>query len=361
MRKKIFETVFFRKRAQKTGLSPGTLVHIGEKISEKVTLHLFDYDGSRLEESRPQSLEECLERADAAGETWINVYGLHDVSIIEKIGKHFSLHPLVLEDIVNTAQRPKMEAYENYLFFALKMIYCQEEPPQKVVVEHVSLVLGPKFLVSFQEREGDVFEPTRNNLRKEKSRLRKNGVDFLAYSLLDAIIDHYFVVLEKQGDTIESMEDELVTAPGPQTLGDIHQLKRECLFMRKALWPLREMVRQLQQIETPLLTENTRLYLRDLQDHVVQVLEMQETFREMLSEMLDIYLSTVNNKMSEAMKVLTLIATMFIPLSFIVGLYGMNFRHMPELEWEWGYAMVWSIIVTTVLGMTFFFRKKKWL
>jgi magnesium transporter len=282
------------------------------------------------------------------------------VKVIEQLGKHFSLHPLLLEDILHTEQRPKMEDFGEYLFFVLKMLYL-EEGRHEILAEQVSLILGSNFVISFQEREGDVFKYVRERIRNSKGRIRKVGADYLAYALIDAIVDNYFIILERLGETIEELEEELVTNPVSDTLQTIHHLKREMIFLRKSVWPLREVISALERGESPLIQESTGVYLRDLYDHTIQVIDSVETFRDMVSGILDIYLSSVSNKMNEVMKVLTIIATIFIPLTFIAGIYGMNFEYMPELSWRWGYPAVWFVICAIFITMLAYFKRRKWL
>ncbi len=349
-----------RKRSKKFGLPPGTPVFIGEKKIEKVKITIVDYDEDHLEEKEAKTIEECFPFKEKPTVTWINIDGLHEIEIIDKLGKHFDLHPLIIEDIVNTGQRPKMEDLENYIFFVLKMLYYDEKKDD-ITTEQVSLILGSNFVISFQERPGDVFDPVRERIRKSRGRIRKVGSDYLAYALIDAIVDHYFIVLEKLGEKIEYLEEELVTYPRPETLQAIHNLKRDNIFLRKSVWPLREVISGLERGESPLIEKSTEIYLRDVYDHTIQVIDTLETYRDMVSGMLDTYLSSVSNKMNEVMKVLTVIATIFIPLTFIAGVYGMNFEYMPELGWHWGYVMVWIIMVTVTALMAFYFKTKKWL
>lgn len=280
--------------------------------------------------------------------------------VIEKLGKCFNVHPLTLEDILNTEQRPKAEDFDDYIFIVSKMLYYDEKE-HLVRSEQVSIILGPNFLISFQEVEGDVFNSVRERLRKGKGRIRKAASDYLAYALIDAIVDHYFIILENFGEKIESLEDQLVTAPTQETLQSIHNMKREMILFRKQVWPLRELIAKLTKGETPLINESTHVYLRDVYDHTIQIIDTIESFRDILSGMLDIYLSTISNRMNEVMKVLTIIATIFIPLTFIAGIYGMNFKFMPELEWHWGYFLALLVMGIIALVMVFYFWKKEWL
>lgn len=351
---------FLKKISKKKGLPPGSLVHVGEKKTETVRITIIDYNKSQFQEKEAKKIEECFPFKDKPTVTWINIDGIHEPEVIERIGAHFKLHPLLLEDILNTEQRPKTEDFKDYLFTVLKMLYYDEKE-NKISAEQVSLILGPNFVISFQEREGDVFSPIRERVRNGKGRIRNMGADYLAYALIDAIVDNYFVILEKLGEKIEGMEEELVTNPRPETLQLIHSLKREMIFLRKSVWPLREIISKLERAESLLIKKSTVIYLRDVYDHTIQVIDTIETFRDMLSGMLDTYLSSVSNRMNEVMKVLTIIATVFIPLTFIAGIYGMNFRYMPELEWPLGYPLVWLVIITVTIIMFFYFKRKRWL
>lgn len=351
---------FFKRTSKKIGLPPGTLIHIGEKKIETAKISIIDYDVDQFEEKEAKSVEECFPFKDKFTVTWININGIHDVEIIEKIGNHFNIHPLILEDIVHTGQRPKMEDLEEYIYIVLNMFFFNENEHQ-INAEQVSLILGPKFVISFQEKEGDVFDSIRDRIRNNKGRIKKMGSDYLAYALLDAIVDNYFLILEKIGENIEDVEEELVANPTPETLQIIHNLKREMIFLRKSVWPLREVVNSLERAESPLISPSTTPYLRDVYDHTIQVIDTIETFRDMVSGMLDIYLSSVSNRMNEVMKVLTIIATIFIPLTFIAGNYGMNFEYMPELGWRWSYLMYWIIILSIAVLMFIYFRRKRWL
>jgi len=349
-----------KKRGKKAGLPPGTLVHVGERKVGKARITIIDYDEHHFEEKKAKNVEECFPFKDKPTVTWINLDGVHQLEIIEKIGEHFSIHPLVLEDIVNTGQRPKMEDFVDYIFVTLKMLrYSEDEKETKT--EQVSMILGSHFVISFQESEGDVFDPIRERIRAEKGRIRKMGADYLAYALMDAIVDNYFTILEKLGEGIEDMEEELVVNPTPETLQAMHHLKREIIFLRKSVWPLREVINRLERWESTLIKKSTSIYLRDLYDHTIQVIDSIETFRDVLSGMLDIYLSSVSNRMNEVMKVLTIIATIFIPLTLIAGIYGMNFRFMPELEMSVGYPIVLLIMLCIGVVMILYFRKKRWL
>ena len=357
---KIVKPKFIRRQSKTAGLPPGTLVHVGERKTEEVRITLMDYDEHTFQEKKVSNIEESFPFKDTATVTWINIDGVHNTEIIEKLGKEFKLHPLILEDIVNTGQRPKFEDFDNYVFTVLQML-SYDEANQTTQAEQVSLVLGANFVISFQENIGDVFEEIRDRIRHSKGRIRKMGSDYLTYALLDAIVDNYFLILEKFGEKIEYMEEELISEPTEKTLQQIHAIKRELVFLRKSVWPLRELINSLGRSESSLIKESTGIYLRDLYDHTIQVIDTVETFRDMVSGMLDIYLSSISNKMNSVMKVLTIIATIFIPLTFVAGVYGMNFKHMPELEWLWAYPSVLLIMFIVTVVMLGYFKKKKWL
>jgi magnesium transporter len=349
------------RRSRKAGLPPGSLVHIGEKKAERTRITIIDYDGETFQEKEAKSVEECFSFKETATVTWINIDGVHESELVGKLGTHFGVHPLILEDIMTTAQRPKMEDMGDYIYVVLWML-SSGKGKDGVVSEQVSLILGPNFVISFQESAGgDVFDPVRDRIRTGKGRLRKQGPDYLAYALLDAIVDNYFLVLEKMGERVESLEEALISEPDQETLHEMHVLKREMIQVRRSVWPLREVISGLERVESPLIKQSTRIFLRDVYDHTIQVIDTVETYRDMLSGMLDIYLSSVSNRMNQVMKVLTIIATIFIPLTFIAGIYGMNFRFMPELEWHWGYFVVLGIMLAIGILMVIFFRRKRWM
>jgi len=351
-----------KKRSIKSGLMPGTLVYVGDKSATAVQVTIIDYTESVFQERQVQTLEECILFRESPSVTWINVDATHQVEIVQKLGDCFGIHPLIQEDILNTEQRPKLEDFGDYLYVVLKMLSANGNG-DGMLAEQVSLILGPNFVISFQEegKEGDLFEVVRERLRSSKGKLRKMGADYLLYALLDAIVDGYFVILERLGERIEVLEEELLANPSQLTLQNIHTLKREMIFLRKSVWPLREVISGLQRGESSLIGETTGPYLRDVYDHTIQVIDAVESFRDMLAGMLDIYLSSISNRLNEVMKLLTIIATIFIPLTFIVGLYGMNFKFMPELEWRWGYPTVLLVMVGVAGLMLTFFRRKRWL
>jgi magnesium transporter len=348
-----------KKRSHKAGLSPGSMVHIGEVPQTPPCAEIFIYDSDTCAVSQPDLEKECPLPPVEGVISWVNVEGIGRLELLKRVGDCYGIHPLVLEDIANTDQRPKAEEYDTYLFIVVKMLTPVADGASS---EQVSLILGEGWLLTFQEGlAGDPFSPVRERLKKSQGRIRSQGADFLAYSLMDVIVDNYFLVLEGVADSIEFMEEELMRTPSQRTLAEIYRLKRELLFIHKAIWPLREVISSMIRRESPLVKEPTLIYLRDLYDHTIQVIETVETLRDMLAGMLDIYLSSVSNRMNAVIKVLTIIATIFMPLTFIVGIYGMNFKYMPELDWRWGYPAVWFLMVVVTLGMLIFFRRKKWL
>jgi magnesium transporter len=351
---------FFRRTSEKAGLAPGSLVHVGEKKTEKAKITIIDYDQANFEEKEATTVEECFPFKETPTVTWINIDGLHEVDIIEKIGKHFNIHPLILEDILHTGQRPKMEDFEEYIFIITKM-FAYEGETDTVRTEQFSVILGSNFVISFQEVSGDVFNALRDRIRNAKGRVRRMGADYLAYALIDSIVDHYFILLEKCSDRIEQLEEELAGDPQSETLQDIHNLKQEIVHLRKSVWPLREVISGLERVESPLITENLSMYLRDVYDHTIQVIDSVETYQDLLSGMIDLYLSGVSNKMNEVMKVLTIFASIFIPLTFLAGIYGMNFEFMPELKIRWAYPALWVVMISVAGVLIVFFKRKRWL
>jgi len=348
-----------KRAAKKRGLPPGTPVYVGEERTAAIGITVIDYDEQHLEEKQVAKLEDCFPYRQTPTVSWINFDGLHDAKIMESVGAQYKLHPLVLEDIVNTGQRPKLEDHVDYIFLSFKML--SRDAAGEIDAEQVSLILGPNFVISFQEKPGDVFDSVRDRIRQSKGRIRAQRSDYLAYSLLDAVVDNYFVVLEGLSDRIEVLEDVLANRPAPDVLARVHRMKKELVFLRKAIWPLREAIAGLTRAESELIKESTHVYMRDVYDHAIQVLEVVEAYRDVVSGMVDTYLSSVSNRMNEVMKVLTIIATIFIPMTFIAGVYGMNFEKMPELKSSWGYPGAWCAMLATAGVMLFYFWRNKWI
>ena len=349
-----------KPRSRKAGLPPGALIHIGDKLTEATRMTVLDYDEAQVQGKEIRTVDECRPFKDRPTVTWVQMVGLQDTNILEELGTVFGLHPLTLEDILNTDQRPKMEDFGEYIYVVLKTFYSAGDQ-RDIVPEQISIVLGAGFVISFQERESDLFKSIIERVMAGKGRLRKSGADYLTYSLVDTIVDHYFGILETLGEKIEVTEEALIKDPSTATLQAIQHLKRKMLFLRKSVWPLRETINSLGRAESSLIQESSGIYFKDIYDHTIQVIDTIETFRDMLSGMLDIYLSSISNRMNEIMKMLTIIATIFMPLTFLAGVYGMNFKYMPELEWPWGYFMVLAIMITIAVLMLFYFRKRKWL
>jgi magnesium transporter len=347
-----------RKHHAHPGLSPGSLVYVGDETTGEATFTLLDYDASgyfvERETADPAELAQAIETPAI---TWINITGLHQIAMMGSIGHAIGLHPLLLEDILNTEQRPKIEQSNNTLTLILKAVRCQNGRSE---VEQVSLVIGPTYVLSFLERPSDLFAPVRQRLREGNPRIRQMGADYLAYALLDTIVDNYFLTLEQISEQIDQVEDEIIDDPTPEDVQTIHELRRELLYLRKAIWPLREVVSSLHRGEFNQFQPETLPYVRDVYEHIIQIIDTVETFREIVSGLLDMYLSTVSNRMNEVMKVLTIIATIFIPLTFITSLYGMNFQYMPELHWRMGYPFVWLTIVLTSVALIIYFKRKGW-
>ncbi len=351
---------FLKKSLKKAGSPPGTLVHVGEIKADRSSVAVLHYNADTLVEQSVAKIIDALDLSASEATTWINVEGLHDISVMEEVGRQYGVNVLTLEDILNTTQRPKAEVFDNYIFVAIKMLGYDEEK-ESISSEQVSLVLGKKVLVTFQEGPGDVFEPVRERIRKGNPQMRTGGCGYLAYALIDAVVDNYYLILEELGRRIEVVEENIDADEDENILDEIHDIRRELIYLRKQVWPLREIITHLTRDGAPFIREKEGPFLRDVYDHTIQTIDTIESFRDILTAAQDLYLSTISNRMNEVMKVLTIISTIFIPLSFITGLYGMNFANMPELGWRWGYPAIWLLIVAVVLGMLIFFRRKKWL
>ena len=348
------------KRSRKAGLPPGPLMYLGDQPVTAPTMTLIDYNEEQVHERRIENPEDGRPSPDRSSVRWINVDGLSDVDVLQKIGHVFSLHPLMLEDIATLGQRPKLEDDGDCLFMTLRMLY-RRKPAGDFIAEQVSIVLGNHYVLTFQEQEGDVFDAIRERIRTGKGRIRKMGAAYLAYALLDAIVDNYFVVLEDLDERIEQIQDAVLDASTSTTLRSLHVMKRELIFLRKSVWPLRELVSEFRESESPLIGEALGPYLRDVYEHTVQIMDTVESLRDLLNGALDVYVSTVGNRLNEIIKVLTMIATIFIPLTFLAGVYGMNFKVMPELEWRYGYFVILGLMVAVAIVMVFFFKRRRWL
>ncbi|HPV51867.1 MAG TPA: magnesium/cobalt transporter CorA [Smithella sp.] len=348
----------YHKRSRKTGLAPGSLVHIGSPYAEKSKITLMQYNEGFFEAKDLESLKDFQADKDKEIITWLNVDGLTDIQLFEEIGRIFGLHPLVLEDILNTAQRPKMEDYGDYLYLVARNFHDQENG--SLLSEQVSIILGKNFILSFREKESDLFKSIREKISQNKGRIRKENTDYLAHALLDNIVDNYFVILENLEEKIEALEDDLIRQPDSSSLQAIHMLKRKLILLGKSLWPLREAISALERSDSALINKTTVVYFKDIYDHTIAIIDTVETFKDMLSGILDVYLDTVSNRLNEVMKILTVIATIFMPLTFIAGIYGMNFKYMPELDMRWGYFGILGVMLLVALFMVRYFRKKNW-
>ena len=347
------------KHHKKIGQSPGTLIYTGNK-SNNLAIEVFDYNLDRIEEKDLLKIEDAFIYKSTDSITWININGLNHINEIEKIGKHYNLHPLILEDIVNTSQRPKIDEYDDYIFVVIKMLYYDTD--EHIISEQVSFILGENYVLTFQEAEGDVFNGVRDRLRFCKGRIRGLGSDYLLYALIDAVTDHYYAIIETMGDKIEDLEDNLFNG---QTKNEISQqiqdLKREVLKVRRAIFPLREIINRIEKTDNKLILDKTLHYFRDIYDHIIQISENIDIYREMIWGLMDMYMTSISNKMNEVMKVLTIIATIFIPLTFIAGIYGMNFDNIPELHYKYSYFILWFVMIIIFIGMLYYFKRKKWL
>jgi len=347
------------RHSSKAGLPPGTLVHLGRHVAEKATITVINYNEDTYRVKETTSTDECFSLIDPSMATWINVDAVSDPRTVEAIGKHFGLHPLLLEDVMNTDQRPKIDNYEDHLFLVLKMILINVDT-RAPEADQVSFVLGRNYLISFLERPSEVFLPAVDRLQDVRSRIRKNGPDYLLYTLVDVIVDNYFAIIDKGSEILEELETRVIAGARTDTLVDIQKRKRDFMFLRKSIAPLRDVLLAIERNDTDLISPSLMVFFRDIADHSIRVIDNIETSREMLSGMLDIYLSSVSNRLNEVMKVLTVISTIFMPLTFIAGVYGMNFHNMPEIGWPYGYYASLVLMAFVVITMLIFFKRKKW-
>ena len=351
----------FKRQGAGKGAPPGTLVYDREKRTPQVSIRVMDYGPGACHIRKPVQIEDTYPLRDSESVSWIDIEGLHDTELLAKFGEHFGLHPLVLEDILNTHQRPKLEEYDDHFYIVARMLIAGKSPEDPVHSEQVSFILGKHFIATFQEIPGDVFDPVRHRVEQGRGKSRKSGADYLLYTLLDAIVDNYFVLLQSIADRIETVEQTIVWKPERGDLDKVHKLRRELVYMRRNVWPLRDVVAQLDRTDSPLIADETRVYLRDLHDHVVQVIDAIENFRDVLMSMQDLYMSGISNRTNEIIRVLTIISTIFVPLTFLAGVYGMNFHYFPELAWKWGYLGFWAVSVTLVISLIVWLRRRNWL
>lgn len=350
----------FKRYSEKVGQPPGTLIYLGEEPTEPVRITIIDYDETHLQEAEVQTVEECLPFIDTETVTWIQVQGIHETPIIEEIGKHFGVNSLVLEDLMNPSHLPKIEVYENYVFIVLKSL-DYNVTDSRVSREQISLIVGANFVITLQESFTAVFASVQNRLLNQQGRIRRMQSGYLAYALIDIIVDHYFIVLDEVNEQVQVLEEDIMKDPSPEIISKINVLRKEQLLLRRPILPLRDVLIEILDDEIPLLGEDTRPYFRDVYDHLIQVIQMLEMIRSAVSGLFDVYTSAVSHRMNEVMKVLTIVATFFIPLTFIAGIYGMNFKFMPELDTQWGYPVVLLVMLSISIGMFLFFKFKKWL
>lgn len=342
----------------KIGLAPGSIVHVGEIKVDQTSFSLFDYDADELREISFDTLEASRQHQRQHKWIWLNVHGVHEPAVMEEIGRRFHLHPLVLEDIANTRQRPKLDDYENYSFIVLRSFHY-DETRHDANSDQISLIIGPDFILSFQERSSGLFDPIRNRLRKGIGSLRNNGPEALLHALIDAVVDQYFVVVESLANDIEDLEACLISGTGQHSIEDINHFKRETLEIRRAVWPLREVLGSLLRVPVGILSKDTELYFRDVYDHAVHVIEQLDSLRELIGGLMDIYLSAVSNRLNAEVRMLTVVTTLFAPATLLTGFFGMNFRYLPLLEEHTGWLMVIAMIVIAgvALILALFWRR----
>lgn len=341
---------------KKAGQPPGSLIYSGKSKEHTPRIHIIDYNKETFFEEYIQNVEDCEKYFHTNTITWINITGIHNSNIVEKFGTQFKLHSLVMEDILHPQQRPKMEEYEDHLFLVVRAI-----DNKNFQGKQISFVLTNKVLLTFQEDEQDIFDPIRERLRNSKGRIRNLDIDYLLYAFLDAMVDNFFLVLEDLGENITNLEEKVIKDSSPRNMREIHNIKTNLILIRKSIFPAREIINSLLRDDKKYIKKETVPFLRDLYDHIIQVMDSVETYRDTMSGMMDLYLSSVSNRTNEIMKVLTLFASIFIPLTFVTGIYGMNFDILPELHWRHGYLFFWFIIMGLLGGMIIYFRKKNWL
>ncbi|MAT89480.1 MAG: magnesium and cobalt transport protein CorA [Flavobacteriaceae bacterium] len=349
-----------KKKGPTKNLAPGTVLYTGKKENVVTTLEIIDYSKEHYEKVDTERIEDAFQFKGTDHVTWININGLSNTHNIETLGEHYQLHPLIQEDIVTTNQRPKMDEFDDYLFIVFKMLHYGED--NQLINEHVSLVFGNDYVLTFQEADGDVFDSLRERIENGKGRIRNAGADYLMFALLDAVVDNYFSVIETLSEKIEFLEDQLFEDKIEEDITqDIQELKKEILRIRRAIVPLREVINRIEKTDTPLIEARTQNYIRDLYDHIIQVSESVDIYREMIWGLMDMYMTTISNRMNEVMKVLTIMATIFIPLTFMAGIYGMNFEYIPELQLKYGYFYLWGAMILVFLLLLWYFKRKKWL
>lgn len=346
--------------SKKVGLPPGSLTYVGDKISKEIHISMIEYDSKTLVVRDKITIQECLKFLKTPALTWINICGIHDSAVLNAIGTQFGLHGLLLEDVMNTTQRPKLDTYKDHIFIILRALNL-ENHSEKIADNQVSIVLGKNYVITFVENSHNIFSNVRERIIAGNERIRSSGSDYLCYALIDAIVDQYFIILEAMDEKLEDLEKRLTIQTGSTVMHRIHHLKKEIILLRRSVWPTREVINNFQKIDSPLISQTTMPYMQDVYDHTIQAIDTIESFRDLSSGMLDIYLSNMSQRLNEIMKVLTVVSTIFVPLTFVASIYGMNFDYMPELRWKWGYAFTMGIMAVVAFGMLLFFRRKKWI
>lgn len=348
------------KSNEKKGLAPGSPVFTGKRKTISVSSSLIEYNKKDFDKKNISGTEDIEHLVSSKKISWVDIVGLHDTDLITKYSNFFKLHPLIKEDLVDVGQRPKIEVYDNCIFVVMKMAYFKHRS-KNLSFEQVSFILTGSTVISFQEKEGDVFEPVRTRLINHSGRIRDRGADYLLYALMDSIVDHYFIIMESMGDRLEELEEKITADASPKNIQELRNIKQDLIYLRKSIWPIRDVVNSLERDQGNIITAETKLFLRDLYDHSIQIIDFVETSKDLSSGLFDMYNSMINNRMNEIMKVLTVISTIFIPITFITGFYGMNFRYMPELFLKWAYPVVIVLMIGIALFMISYFKRKKWL
>lgn len=353
-------TRFIKKKKQDIGLGPDELIFRGSKRTDQVSLRIIDFDANNLNENSIESVKETSKYVDDKTVTWLNIDGLHNMAIMEEVSTTFNFDKLVIAEVLNTDARPKIIDYDNCTLITIKMLQ-QDEDSEMIKVENLSLILTKSVLITFQERKGDVFEPVRERIRKQKKRIRNGGTDYLVFALLDIVIDNYLYVISLLGEKIETLEENLLINPNQIVINEINNYKRELNFLRKSIKPAKEMIFSIAKMESEFITESTSVHFKELQDNISQASDSSDSYREILSDQLNIYHTTISSKLNDIMKFLTVFSVIFIPLTFIAGIYGTNFDNVPELHYEYSYFIMWGVMVLVAILMLLYFRKKKWL
>jgi magnesium transporter len=346
-------------QAKPIGLAPGTLVHVGRKKTDSASITVIDYASTRHGISENITPAQCRAFKEKDGVSWINICGIHQTELISELGQIFDLHALALEDILNTEHQPKCEEFDAYILLIFKLLHVHPKT-RLLEQEQISMVFGPNWLLTFQEKPEDIFDRLRERISRANGKIRHRGTDYLAYAILDSVVDSYFFILSNLGEQLEDLEESLLANPDQDVLHEIHRLKQQMIMLRRSIWPLQIAINEFRQVESDLLSEDTHIFVRDLQDHISHAVSSLELMHDSSANLLDLYLSLASRKMNETMKVLTIMASLFIPLTFIAGIYGMNFENMPELKWAWGYPLIWAVIISCGAGMLWYFKRKKW-